>query len=121
MKRILFLTCIGTLALSLTAVAAPNKGKSAGGPAPARGPAVSARGGGGHAMRGPAMNHAAAMPAQRNFSQAPVQRAPRNFAAGPSRSRSNVAVQPGNNIRHANAAAFRNEQRAAVARNSQAN
>src|SRR4029077_2080897 len=105
MKRIVFLTCIGSLALALTASGAP-RGKTAHGSARSGGArsahVVSARGGG----------HTASMRTARNFSAA---RSPQHAMAATSRSnRAEAARAPARSTRIAN------RRTAAVARNQAA-
>ena len=98
MKRIMFLTCVGSLTLALTAWGAPNKTATKSAKRTVSAHAVSPRGGG-HSM-----SHAAPMRASRGVS-APrmhTNRAVSNTARA--HSRSNVAVARERNINRSNRA-----------------
>ena len=102
MKRTMFLTCIGTLALALTAWGAPNKpaAKSA-----KRAPAVSAKGGGysmSHASHAGSMSHAGPMRTSRGFSNARMHTSPTATNSARIHARNNVAVQRERSINRAN-------------------
>src|SRR6185369_17991479 len=85
MKRILILTCIGSLALGLTAVGAPKQGGKGGKPAAAH--VAAPKGGGGHVARqAPKMSRSHSVSRSRS---APVA----NRGGAKMHSRSNVAAQ----------------------------
>src|SRR5436309_926072 len=88
MKRIVFLTCIGTLALSLTALGAPNK------PAKktASAPAVSAKGGGHSMSHAAPMARSAPTKMSRDFSGARMRPSTARMQKAPTYRHNNVAV-----------------------------
>lgn len=117
MKRILFLTCIGTLALGLTAFGAPKQGGKGGKSAqrPAAAHVAAPKGGGGHAARqAPKMSHASAPKVSRGHSVTRTRSASVASRGGKTHSRSNVTAQRGGGkVRHnagvaTNNAAMRN-------------
>jgi hypothetical protein len=94
MKRITFLTCIGSLGLALTALGAPDKPATKA--ARKSAPAVSVKGGG-HSM-----SHAAPMRTSRGFSGARMHTMPTAINSARFHARNNVAVSRERNINRAN-------------------
>src|SRR6266446_2559966 len=120
MKKIMFLTCIGTLTLALTAWGAPEKpaAKSA-----KRAPAVSAKGGG-HSMShasqaGPMshMSHAGPMRTSRGFSNTQMRTSRMATSRASIHGRNNVAITRERNINRANSNTLRNSRESTL-RNS---
>ena len=103
MKRIVFLTCIGTLTLALTAWGTPNQpAKSAKKPVSAH--AVSTKGGG-HPM-----SHAAPMKTSRSFSAERMRTRPIATNSAKIHARNDVAIKHERSINRANTNTLRNSR-----------
>jgi hypothetical protein len=119
MKRIVFLTCIGSLALALTAWGAPNKPATKSPRKTVSAPSMSR--GGGHAMShaapmrtsrggGHAMSHVAPTKSSRGFSGARMRTSPIATNSARIHARNNVAVKHERSINRANTTALRNSR-----------